>query len=124
MKKTISIKVILLFFAISCYSQQNNIAGTFLTKNKKMKVEFYQTTKGKYNAKVVWKAKDADKDVNIGDVIIKNLTYNSKLKQYEDGTLTAKGKTLDCMVLFIDTNQMKIFMRNGFIKKEIIWTRV
>ena len=124
MKKTISIKVILLFFAISCYSQQNNIAGTFLTANKKMKVEFYQITNGQYNAKVVWKDKDADKDVNIGDVIIKNLTYNSKLKQYEDGTITAKGRTLDCMVLFLDTNQMKIFMRNGFIKKEIIWTRV
>lgn len=113
-----------MLFAISSYSQQNNIAGTFLTKNKKMKVEFYQTTKGKYNAKVVWKAKDADKDVNIGDVIIKNLTYNSKLKQYEDGTLTAKGKTLDCMVLFIDTNQIKIFMRYGFIKKEVIWKRI
>lgn len=113
-----------MLFAISCYSQQNNIAGTFLTANKKMKVEFYQITNGKYNAKVVWKDKDADKDVNIGDVIIKNLTYNSKLKQYEDGTITAKGRTLDCMVLFLDTNQMKIFMRNGFIKKEIIWTRV
>jgi hypothetical protein len=72
----------------------------------------------------VWKAEDADKDVNIGDVIIENLVYNSKLKQYENGTLTAKGRTLDCMILFLNTNQIKIFMRYGFIKKEVIWTRV
>jgi hypothetical protein len=72
----------------------------------------------------VWKAEDADKDVNIGDVIIENLVYNSKLKQYDDGILTAKGRTLDCMILFLNTNQIKIFMRYGFIKKEVIWTRV
>lgn len=113
----------MLFFAISSYSQQNNIVGTFLTANKKMKVEFYQTN-GQYNAKVVWKAEDADKDVKIGDILIKDLAYNSKMKQYDDGTLTAKGRTLDCMILFLNANQIKIFMRYGFIKKEVIWTRV
>jgi len=123
MKKTISTIVILLFFAVSVYSQQENIVDTYLTANKKMKVEFYQIN-GQYSAKVVWKAEDADKDVNIGDVIIENLVYNSKLKQYENGTLTAKGRTLDCMILFLNTNQIKIFMRYGFIKKEVIWTRV
>ncbi|HXK82657.1 MAG TPA: DUF2147 domain-containing protein [Bacteroidales bacterium] len=123
MKKTIGTIVILLFFAVSVYSQQENIVDTYLTANKKMKVEFYQIN-GQYSAKVVWKAEDADKDVNIGDVIIENLVYNSKLKQYENGTLTAKGRTLDCMILFLNTNQIKIFMRYGFIKKEVIWTRV
>lgn len=123
MKKTISTIIISLFLVVTAYSQQENIVGTYLTANKKMKVEFYQTN-GQYNAKVVWKAKDADKDVNIGDVIIKDLTYNSKLKQYESGILTAKGRTLDCMILFLNTNQIKIFMRYGFIKKEVIWTRV
>ena len=123
MKKTIGTIVILLFFAVSVYSQQENIVDTYLTANKKMKVEFYQIN-GQYSAKVVWKAEDADKDVNIGDVIIENLVYNSKLKQYENGTLTAKGRTLDCMILFLNTNQIKIFMKYGFIKKEVIWTRV
>lgn len=123
MKKTISIIVISLFFVVTCYSQQENIVGTYLTANKKMKVEFYQTN-CQYNAKVVWKAEDADKDVNIGDILIKDLAYNSKMKQYDDGTLTAKGRTLDCMILFLNANQIKIFMRYGFIKKEVIWTRV
>lgn len=123
MKKIVSTIIISLFFVVSAYSQQENLVGTYLTANKKMKVEFYQTN-GQYNAKVVWKAEDADKDVNIGDILIKNLVYNSKLKQYENGTLTAKGRTLDCMILFLNTNQIKIFMRYGFIKKEVIWTRV
>lgn len=123
MKKTISTIIISLLFVATAFSQQKNIVDTYLTANKKIKVEFYQTN-DRYNCKVVWKAEDADKDVNIGDVIIENLVYNSKLKQYENGTLTAKGRTLDCMILFLNTNQIKIFMRYGFIKKEVIWTRV
>ncbi|OJV40895.1 MAG: hypothetical protein BGO29_15135 [Bacteroidales bacterium 36-12] len=123
MKKTISTIIISLLFIATAFSQQKNIVDTYLTANKKVKVEFYQTN-DLYYSEVVWKAEDAGKDVNVGDILIKDLKYNSKLQQYDCGILTAKGKTLDCIIKFHNTNQIKVFMKYGFIKKEVIWTRV
>jgi ribosomal protein S8E len=125
MRKIISIAAIVLLVSFKSFGQtdKDGIKGTWLTYNKQLKVEFDKLNDG-YQAKVVWKSEDADKDIKIGDVIIINLKYNPAEKKYVDGTLMAKGTKVDCQVQRVNEKTIKIIMSKGFLKKEVIWTRI
>ena len=127
MKKLINILVLVLLFSVKTYGQSEkcDLQGIWLTNNKTLKIEFYKPN-DTYQAKVIWKSEDADSDVNVGDIIIKGLKYNSSKNKYEDGTLRAKGTKLDCEILCANANEIEILMWIGFIKvkKDVVWTRV
>jgi len=146
MKKIILSLAVLLFLAFQVAAQADRIVGFWLTEEKDAQVQIVKSANGKYNGTIVWldepledngsvKVDDENSDPALqkrpilGLHLLKDFVYNSKDKEWKDGTIydPDSGKTYDCYMWFDeDPNVLHIkgfVMGMRFIGRTSDWYR-
>lgn len=132
MKKTIVFLASFLFLAFQVAAQADRIVGFWLTEEKDAQVQIVKSANGKYNGTIVWLDEPFEDDGSIkvddenpdpalqkrqimGLPLLKDFVYNSKDKEWEDGTIydPDSGNTYDCYMWFED--DPNILHIKGFI---------
>ncbi len=141
MKQKMVCMICLVFASVVIYGQADKIVGIWVPAKGTSQVRIYKETNGKYYGRVEWKKEDKDElDVNnpderlrknkiLGMTILKDFTYNSSKKQWENGTVydPDNGKTYDCYMWFEDDDNKMILkgyvLGMKFIGRSEEWTR-
>jgi len=130
---------------ILSFSQSDEILGTWLNEKKDSKITVY-TENGKYYGKVIWLKNnvnedgtspkldiqneiEAEKKLPIeGKVILKDLSWDSDDKEWQDGTIydPRGGSVYSCFGRMEAKDQLYLKGYIGFslIGRSTIWTRV
>jgi uncharacterized protein (DUF2147 family) len=146
MKKIILSLAAFLFLAFQVAAQADRIVGFWLTEEKDAQIQIVKSANGKYNGTIVWldepledngsvKVDDENPDPALqkrpilGLHLLKDFVYNSKDKEWKDGTIydPDSGKTYDCYMWFDeDPNVLHIkgfVMGMRFIGRTSDWYR-
>jgi uncharacterized protein (DUF2147 family) len=121
MKKIVVLLTSCLFLAFQVAAQADRIVGFWLTEEKDAQVQIVKSANGKYNGTIVWldepfeddgsvKVDDENPDPALqkrtimGLPLLKDFVYNSKNKEWKDGTIydPDSGNTYDCYMWFDD----------------------
>lgn len=138
MIRFIAISLMLYFFAINANAQMaDDIIGKYHLPNH-IEVEIFKQN-GKYFGKIIklHNYKDGQKkDINNPDklkrgddllekVIIENLEFDSKEKQWKNGTIYSpeKGLVLDIKITAIRNNEIEVVGSKYFFRKTLIWLK-
>jgi uncharacterized protein (DUF2147 family) len=128
MKKNILFLAAFLFLAFQAAAQADKVLGFWLTEEKDAQIQIVKSADGKYNGTIVWldepfeddgsiKVDDENPDPKLqkrtimGLPLLKNFVYDSKDKEWQDGTIydPDSGNTYDCYMWFDeDQNVLKI----------------
>ncbi len=146
MKKQVFTAFAILFVPLFLYAQADRIEGTWYNDDKTSTIEIAKGSDGKYSGKITWldepnengkpKIDDENPDPKLatrpimGLTIVKNFKYDSKEKQWDDGSIydPKNGKTYDCYAWFEDSNYNTLFLK-GYVAgikalgRKTEWTR-
>jgi uncharacterized protein (DUF2147 family) len=146
MKKHLFTAIAILFVPLFLYAQAEKIEGTWFNEDKTSTIEVTKGSDGKYIGKVTWleepnengkpKIDDENPDPKLatrpimGLTIVKNFKYNSKDKQWVDGSIydPKNGKTYDCFAWFEDGDTNNLYIK-GYVAgikalgRKTLWTR-
>jgi len=117
MKKLIIVILITFWQIATAFSQSNadDIIGYYLATDPKTKettqMEVYKTTDGKYEVRVVW-VENKKNSNNVGTIPIRNLTFDSKSKEWKQGKVMYEGKEYSLNASFSGPDKLKI---RGFL---------
>jgi uncharacterized protein (DUF2147 family) len=146
MKKNILFLAAFLFLAFQAAAQADKVLGFWLTEEKDAQIQIVKSADGKYNGTIVWldepfeddgsiKVDDENPDPKLqkrtimGLPLLKNFVYDSKDKEWQDGTIydPDSGNTYDCYMWFDeDQNVLKIkgyILGMRFIGRKSEWYR-
>jgi uncharacterized protein (DUF2147 family) len=146
MKKNILFLAAFLFLAFQAAAQADKVLGFWLTEEKDAQIQIVKSADGKYNGTIVWldepfeddgsiKVDDENPDPKLqkrtimGLPLLKNFVYDSKNKEWQDGTIydPDSGNTYDCYMWFDeDQNVLKIkgyILGMRFIGRKSEWYR-
>ena len=89
-------------------------------------VKIYKTSSGKYEGVVEW-AKDPERKKFEGMVFLKDLTYNSAEKEWQNGKIQYPGKkgVFDTFMRFTDDGKMRVrgYWKAAVLGKTVYWTK-
>ena len=146
MKKNLFTFALLLMIPVFLQAQASRILGTWYNEEGTSTIDIYKGSDGKYHGKISWldepnengKPKVDDENPNsklrnrplMGLNILKGFEYNSKKKQWSDGSIydPDNGKTYDCYAWFEDGNYNKLYLKGyvlgmKFVGRSTIWKR-
>jgi len=109
-------------------TRANDLLGYYLTydpkTNDKAQLEIYRAANGTYEAKVVW-VENKKNSAQVGTVQIRNLTYDSKTKEWKNGKVTYDGSEYSMNVSFSDDGRLKArgFLGISLLGKTQYWTK-
>ena len=124
--------IISLFFAVytNAQNQADDIVGYYysidpFTKEPSQNY-IYAEKDGTYSGKVVW-VKNPELQFRVGYVFLKNLTFNTKENEWQDGVMLYPGKkgTYKAYMSITSDGQLKVRGYWGFslLGKTLYWTR-
>ena len=124
--------IVFLSFLISTTAQNkaDDIIGYYLTvdpfTDAVSQIQIYKAPNGTYEALVSW-AKDEDRKKYEGLVFLKNLSFNAKENEWENGVITYPGKkgTYKAYLKFEPNGKLKVraYWGMSFLGKTVYWTR-
>lgn len=89
-------------------------------------VKIYKTSSGKYEGVVEW-AKDPERKKFEGMVFLKDLTYNSAEKEWQNGKIQYPGKkgVFDTFMRFTDDGKLRVrgYWKAAVLGKTVYWTK-
>lgn len=123
--KSIIIVLLLSLGSLLSYSQDhvNDITGEWISKNKEMKVKIYKKA-DLYFGKVVWLHANNKHEVQVGDIIIKSLSYNPENKKYEEGEFVWGDRELDCELILKSDQALELNLSKYFFSKTLNWNKI
>lgn len=139
MMRFITISVLVFFFATNAHTQRaDDIIGNYRLPNN-IEVEIYKQD-GRYFGKIIDLNnfnKGQVKDINnpdkskrdeylLGKVIIENLEFDTKEKEWKNGTVYSaeKGFVLDFKITAIRNNEIEVVGSKYFFRKTLIWVKI
>jgi uncharacterized protein (DUF2147 family) len=146
MKKYLFIAIAILFVPLFLQAQASKIEGTWYNDEKTSTIEVTKGADGRYMGKINWldepnkngkpKIDDENSDPKLatrpllGLVILKNFKYDSKSKQWQEGSIydPKNGKTYDCYAWFENGDFNSLYLK-GYVAgikalgRKTIWTR-
>ena len=87
-------------------------------------MEIYKTADGKYEVKVVWIENNTNSR-QIGRVQIRNLTYNSRSRSWEDGKVRFGGREYSMTANFSNDGRLRLrgYLGISMLGKTQYWTK-
>jgi len=146
MKKYALASLLALFIPLFLYAQSSRIEGTWYNDEKTSTITISKGSDGKYAGKITWldepnengkpKVDKENPDSRLakrpllGLTIVKNFKYDSRKKQYTDGSIydPNNGKTYDCYAWFEDGEYNRLYLK-GYVAgiralgRKTEWTR-
>jgi uncharacterized protein (DUF2147 family) len=146
MKKYLFIAIAILFVPLFLQAQASKIEGTWYNDEKTSTIEVTKGADWRYMGKINWldepnkngkpKIDDENSDPKLatrpllGLVILKNFKYDSKSKQWQEGSIydPKNGKTYDCYAWFENGDFNSLYLK-GYVAgikalgRKTIWTR-
>ena len=146
MKKLLFAAFTLLFIPLFLQAQANKIEGTWYNDEKTSTIEITKGSDGKYVGHITWldepneygkpKLDKENPNANLakkpllGLAIVKKFVYDSKKKQWTDGSIydPENGKTYDCYAWFEDGNYRELYIK-GYVAgikalgRKTMWTK-
>ena len=121
---------LIIFQVVAVFSQTraDDILGYYLANdpktNEKTQMEIIRATNGTYEAKVLW-VENKSHSNEIGTIPIKNLTYDSKNKEWKNGKVTYDGSDYSMTVSFTGDGRLKLrgFLGVSLLGRTVYWTR-
>jgi len=129
--KRLSITVlILLCNAAFIFSQTraNDIVGLWLAHdpktNEKTQMEIFRAADGTYEAKVVW-VENKKLSHEVGTIPIRNLTFDSKNREWRNGKVNYDGSDYSMTVNFTNDGRLKLrgFLGVSLLGRTVYWTK-
>jgi uncharacterized protein (DUF2147 family) len=133
----ISISVVLILVCQNLYAQANKIIGTWLTEDKKGKIQIYQQG-NLYFGKIIGGDQPERLDTNnpdaklqsrklTGMIILSNFEYDGK-DTWENGKIydPDNGKTYSCLMKLKNANSLEIrgYVGLSIFGRTSVWTRI
>lgn len=89
-------------------------------------IKIYKTSSGTYEGVVEW-AKDPERKKFEGMVFLKDLTYNSEEKEWQDGKIQYPGKkgVFDTSMRFTEDGKLRVrgYWKTSVLGKTVYWTK-
>ena len=129
--KKIIIAVFLVFWQVSVVfsqTQADDLIGYYLAydpkTSEKAQMEIYKTADEKYEVKTVW-VENKSISHEVGTVQIRNLTYDTKAKEWKNGKVTYDGSEYRMTVSFTNDGRLKCrgFLGISLLGKTVYWIK-
>ena len=125
-----SIAFLSFLLAATAQNKADDIIGYYLTidpfSDAVTQVYIYKASNGTYEGMVSW-AKDEDRKKYEGSVFLKNLSFNAKTSEWENGVVTYPGKkgTYKAFLKFESNGKLKVrgYWGVSLMGKTVYWTR-
>jgi len=130
--KSFFFNIVFLSFVLGATAQNNadDILGYYLTidpfSDAVTQVKIYKASNGTYEGVVCW-AKDEERKKYEGSVFLKNLSFNAKTNEWENGVAIYPGKkgTYKAFLKFEPNGKLKVrgYWGVSLMGKTVYWTR-
>jgi hypothetical protein len=96
---------------------ETGLQGTWVNEQETRKADFYNESEAWFG-KLIWVADDTK--VKAGDTLFKDLTWDGT--QFKGKAMTPRG-AVNCVIVFINSDKIKITASKGGMSKSVFWTR-